>query len=76
MLYVRPDANAGRRGVFKSTAAPLLPPRRDVAPPPVLCPELPSKHVPRLAVQVGWLIGLTLHPDHLRVLRIVIVKRK
>lgn len=52
MLYARPDANAGRRGVFKSSAAPLLPPRRDVAPPPVLCQELPPHHVPRLAMQV------------------------
>ena len=52
MLYARVDANAGRRGVFKSSATPLLPPRRDVASPPVLCPELPPHHLPRLAMQV------------------------
>lgn len=60
MLYVRPDASAGRRGLFKSTAAPLLPPRRDVAPPPVLCPELPAQHVPRLAMQVSYNFVFTL----------------
>ncbi|CAN0232307.1 unnamed protein product, partial [Ectocarpus fasciculatus] len=30
MLYARMDANVGRRGVFKSSVAPLLPPRRDL----------------------------------------------
>lgn len=52
MLYARMDANSGRRGVFKSSAAPLLPPRRDFAPPPVLCPEPPPHHLPRMAIEV------------------------
>ncbi|CAN0282387.1 unnamed protein product, partial [Laminaria digitata] len=58
MLYARVDANSGRRGVFKSSAAPLLPPRRDVASPPVLCPELPPHHLPRLAMQERVAAGL------------------
>lgn len=52
MLYARSDANSGKRGVFKSSSVPLLPPRRDAAPPPVLCPELPPHHMPRVAMQV------------------------
>ncbi|CAN0011259.1 unnamed protein product, partial [Ectocarpus sp. 4 AP-2014] len=58
MLYARMDANVGRRGVFKSSVAPLLPPRRDLAPPPVLCPELPPHHLPRTAMQERVAAGL------------------
>eukprot|EP00752_Nemacystus_decipiens_P010432 g9296.t2 len=58
MLYARMDANGGRRGVFKSSAAPLLPPRRDFAPPPVLCPEPPPHHLPRTAIEERVAAGL------------------